>query len=245
MNQTPPRFVGGFKNIRVIFALTTITTVFADVSLLNKSQDNFRKDFNVPTSRFMNKGKSLYFVLEPGYRQTFQGKEKGGSTDLIITVLDRTETIDGVETRVIEEKESLNGQLVEISRNFFVIDEKNKDVYYFGEEVDIYENGKIKNHDGSWKSGVNGAHYGLFVAGNPKVGDSYFQELAPGNALDQATHTSKSKTVKTLAGTFKNCLVVKETTPLEPGVVAWKTYAPGVGLIVDGDLRLTSFKKTK
>ena len=200
----------------------------------------FRKDFNVPKDRLKSNGRSKFFVLDPGFKLVFQGKEKGGTTDLIITVLNKTEEVDGVETRVVEEREFHNGKLVEVSKNFFVIDERNKDVYYFGEDVDMYMGGKVTSHEGSWRSGVDGAHYGLFVAGNPKKGDAYYQELAPGNALDQVTHTSTTKTVKTPAGTFKNCLLVKETTPLEPGVVAWKTFAPEVGLIVDGNLKLKS-----
>ncbi len=216
-----------------------LTTILVSTILL--TQQEFRKDFNVPAERFQTTGRSTYFILEPGFKLVFRGKENGGTTALIITVLDRTETIDGTKTRIVEERESHNGKLVEVSRNFFAMDSQNNDVYYFGEDVDMYKNGKVVNHEGSWRSGMDGAHYGLFMSGHPKVGDAYFQEQAPGNALDQVTHTSVTKTVKTPAKTFKNCLVIKETTPLEPGVVAWKTFAPGVGIIVDGNLRLTSY----
>jgi len=40
------------------------------------------------------------------------------------------------------------------------------------------------------------------------------------------------------AQTFRNCLFVAETTPLEPGHVSLKYYARGVGLIQDGVLKL-------
>ena len=218
-----------------------ITTLMATMLF----QDSFRKDFNVPIQRFKTTGSARYFVLEPGYTLNYQGKEDGGTTDLKIVVLDKTKTVDGVETRIIEEKETHDGKLVEISRNFFAIDSQTSDVYYFGEEVDIYKNGKIVNHGGAWLSGKDGAHYGMFVAGHQTVGDKYYQELAANKAMDQVTNASVSEVVKTPAGTFKNCLKLKETTPLEKGLVEYKLFAPGIGLIVDNHVKLTSYSRRK
>ena len=44
--------------------------------------------------------------------------------------------------------------------------------------------------------------------------------------------------VEVPAGTFKNCVEVTETSPLEPGDESLKTYCPGVGLVRDEDLEL-------
>jgi hypothetical protein len=41
--------------------------------------------------------------------------------ELTITVLNETREVKGTETRVIEERETFGGELVEISRNFFAI----------------------------------------------------------------------------------------------------------------------------
>ncbi len=46
--------------------------------------------------------------------------------------------------------------------------------------------------------------------------------------------------LNTGAGGFTNVLRVEETTPLEPMGREPKLYAPGVGLIEDGDLKLVS-----
>ena len=62
-------------------------------------------------------------------------------------------------------------------------------------------------------------------------------------AMDRAEIVSLSETVETPAGKFENCLEVEETTPLEPDVKEVKVYAPGVGLIVDGGLRLVRYGK--
>ena len=47
-----------------------------------------------------------------------------------------------------------------------------------------------------------------------------------------------SETVETPAGNFKNCLKTEETTPLEPDNTEYKYYAPGVGLVKDGPMKL-------
>jgi len=45
-------------------------------------------------------------------------------------------------------------------------------------------------------------------------------------------------TLKTHAGTFKDSVEVKETTPREPGAVSIKRYCPEIGLVVDGGVKL-------
>jgi hypothetical protein len=44
--------------------------------------------------------------------------------------------------------------------------------------------------------------------------------------------------VETPAGKFENCLRLHEATPLEPDDLSIKLYAPGIGMIGDGSLRL-------
>jgi hypothetical protein len=83
------------------------------------------------------------------------------------------------------------------------------------------------------------------MPGLPLVGAKYQQEVAPGDAMDRAEIVSVSETVKTPAGEFKNCLKIKETTPMEPGNVGYKYYAPGIGLVQDGNCKLVSYGKAK
>ena len=70
------------------------------------------------------------------------------------------------------------------------------------------------------------------------LGAKYYQERAPKVAMDRAENVSTNEVVKTPAGKFSHCLKVKETTPLEPDNVGYKLYAPGVGLVDEGDLKL-------
>lgn len=202
---------------------------------VGKKDDGFVSEFKVDKKDLSATGRNPFFILEPGYFLVLEdGKEK-----IVITVLSETKTVDGVECRVVEERETKDDKLVEVSRNFFAIDNKTKDVFYFGEDVDIYKKGKVVGHSGAWLSGVKEARFGLMLPGKIVIGAKYYQEHAPGAAMDRAENLSVTETVKTPAGTFKDCLKVAETTPLEPGVREFKFYAPGIGLVQDQDLKLT------
>ncbi|MBI1734545.1 MAG: hypothetical protein HYR51_05165, partial [Candidatus Rokubacteria bacterium] len=51
-----------------------------------------------------------------------------------------------METRVVRERETLGGELVEISDNYLAICNRDNSVIYFGEDVDRYENGVVVSH---------------------------------------------------------------------------------------------------
>jgi hypothetical protein len=190
--------------------------------------------FPVEPDELVPTGRNPYFVLEPGYTLVLEG----GNAHLTITVLNETKKVDGVETRVVEERESKGGQLIEVARNYFAISKRTGDVFYFGEDVDMYKDGKVVNHDGTWLSGVDGAKFGLIMPGRALLNARYYQEVAPKVAMDRATIVSVSETVKTPAGEFTNCVKVEETTPLQRFITEYKYYAPGIGMVRDGSLKL-------
>jgi hypothetical protein len=194
-------------------------------------------EFVINSGELVTTGRNPWFILEPGYVLTLEDRD----TRLVITVLDETVRVDNVETRVVEERETAKGELVEISRNFFAISTRTNAVFYFGEDVDMYKGGKIVSHEGAWRSGVHGARFGLAMPGMPLLSAKYYQEIAPGVAMDRAEIVGLGETVKTPAGEFRNVLKVLETTPLEPGLREFKYYANGIGLIQDGDVKLTKY----
>jgi hypothetical protein len=199
-----------------------------------QSDDGFTRRFPLDANELTSTGRNPYFVLEPGYRLELEDK----AVHLTITVLPETKTVDGVETRVVEERETNAGQLVEVSRNYFAISRRTNSVFYFGEDVDIYKNGTVASHEGGWLAGVSAARFGLMMPGLPLLSARYYQELAPKVAMDRARITAVSGTLTTAAGTFSSVLEIEETTPLEPGHREFKRYAPGVGLIQDGSFKL-------
>ena len=199
--------------------------------------DEWSAEFAVERDILASIGRNSYFILEPGYTLVLEG----GNERLVITVLNETVMVDGIETRVVEERETKGGRLVEISKNYFAIDSRTGDVYYFGEDVDMYAGGQISSHDGAWLSGAGGARFGLMMPGRVSLEAKHYQEIAPGVAMDRARIISLSETLVTPAGEYSNVLKVEETTALEPLVIAYKYYAPGIGMIRDGPLELMEF----
>jgi hypothetical protein len=199
------------------------------------------ENFPVDKKDFVSRGANRYFRLEPGYELKLEGREGLHKVTLFVTVLDETMVVDGVETRIVEERELKGGKLVEVSRNYFALNSADQSIYYFGEAVDIYKNGKVIGHEGAWESGKGGARFGLLLPGKAAPGMRYYQEIAPGVAMDRAEVVSVSESIETRAGEFRDCLKTEETTSLEPGAREYKIYAPGVGLVKDGPLVLISY----
>lgn len=206
-----------------------------------KDDSSWTTEFAVEKGELSSTGRNPYFILEPGYQSVFEG----GKERLVITVLDETKTVDGVETRVIEERETNDGKLVEVSRNYFAISKRTNSVFYFGEDVDMYKAEKIVSHEGAWLAGIKGAKFGLMMPGQVLLKARYYQEIAPQVAMDRAEIVSMSEIVKTSAGEFKNCVRSEETTPLELASKEYKYYAPGIGLVQDGSLKLVKYGKAE
>jgi len=198
------------------------------------------KSFGLENRTFSTVGRNRFFILEPGHQLVLQSSEE----KVVITVLDETKKIGGVRTRVIEEREEKDGELAEVSRNFFAICKEHGDMFYFGEEVDDYKDGKIVAHAGAWRAGEANSKAGIIMPGTILLGARHYQEIAP-NAMDRAEIISDDVTMVTPAGTFRDCLRVEETSGLDPDEKCYKTYAPGVGLIQDEDLLLISYSKAK
>jgi len=202
---------------------------------------DFTDDFFIEGCTFSTTGRNRFFVLEPGFELVLEGEEDGEELGVTITVLDETMSVGGVETRIVREVETVDGELAEISYNYFAMCVETGSVFYFGEDVDIYEGGVVVSHDGAWRAGEDGARAGIMMPGTILVGSRYYQEIAPGVALDRAENVSLDERVRTGAGDFDDCLLVDETTPLEPKSRSVKLYAPGIGLVVDDEVKLVDY----
>jgi len=181
-----------------------------------------------------------FFPLFVGDELVLEGEEDGEFLEVIITVLDETEVVAGITTRVVEEAEFVDGEILEISRNFFV-QAPDGTVCYYGEDVDVYEDGEIVGHPGEWRAGEDGNQPGIQMPGNPQIGDIYAQEFAPGIAQDQAEIVALGETITVPAGTFNDTLITEECNPLDNGALDDKAYVSGIGLAIDAEAELVSF----
>jgi hypothetical protein len=182
-----------------------------------------------------------YFPLPVGRQLILEGDEDGALLRVEFTVLDETEEVAGVTARVIEERESEDDVLVEVSRNFFV-QAPDGTVCYYGEDVDIYdETGTtVISHESAWRAGVDGALPGIQMPADPEVGMEYDQEVAPGVAEDHGEITAMGEPLSVPAGDFDDTLRVIESSPLDVGT-SLKIYVSGIGMAVDETIELIEY----
>jgi hypothetical protein len=211
-----------------------------DLSLCAPDQNTFTTNITNP-----------YFPLPIGQQWVYQGREKGQTVGLRITVLNQTERLysgrNAITTVVVEEVEwfdlNANGvidpgePLIEVSRNYFA-QTQDGTVCYFGEHVDIYEDGVIVSNEGSWRADEPGNQPGIFMPASPQVGQNFQQEVAPGIAEDQATIIGTG-TYTLPDGTVVDTIIVRDFNPLDRSR-GTKVYGFGVGLLVDGPVSLIS-----
>ena len=68
---------------------------------LSGPNSDWQNNFDISTCTLLTEGSNEYFILEPGFQLVLEG----GNEVLKITVLDETEMVDGIMTRVVEERE--------------------------------------------------------------------------------------------------------------------------------------------
>jgi hypothetical protein len=173
-----------------------------------------------------------YLPLVPGSERVYRNAEE------IITVTVTTQTLEvmGIEAMVVRDVVTdLEGELIEDTEDWFAQD-VDGNVWYFGEIAQNFEDGRLVDVEGSWAAGVEHAKPGIVMPAAPRAGMTYRQEFDLGGAEDAGrvldTQGSESVAAASCAAT---CLVTEDFSPLEPGAVEHKYYAPGVGLILELD----------
>ena len=191
----------------------------------------------IDPANFSTKIDNPLFTLPPGKTLVFESKGEDGVEHIEIRIRSETRKIMGVETIVYNDRVLIDGKLHE-ETNDYLAQDKDGNVWYFGEDVDNYEDGKFKDHHGGWIAGVDGALPGIWIKGTQVAGEVYRQEYYKGEAEDMAKVVATDETVKVPAGEFKGCTKVYEWTPLEPDSKAHKYYCPGVaGLVLEEELK--------
>ena len=190
---------------------------------------------------------NTYLPLNSLHRDILEGKEDGKTLRVERTMKPGTRafTIGGqkVEARLMEDREFIGGKLKEVTLDYFAQADSG-DVYYLGEKVDMYRDGKVVGHEGAWLVGEHKAKPGLLIPAHPKVGDKFKSEDVPGIAVEDDEVVSVEETVVVPSGTYKHCVKVKETVSGE--APEYKYYAPNVGVAREvpagGDVKLISHK---
>jgi hypothetical protein len=173
-----------------------------------------------------------YFPLKPSTTFVYEGKTDAGLEHTEAKVSSETKLILGVTCVTVVDTVKVNGKLSEATLDWYAQD-KQGNVWYFGEDTKEYKNGKVISTKGSWLAGVNGAQPGYIMKANPVLNETYRQEYLKGQAEDMATVLSLTESASVPSGAYKNLVMTKEWSALDnPPVFERKYYAKGIGLVM-------------
>lgn len=182
-------------------------------------------------SDFTNVITNAYFSLPVGKKMVSEAATEDGLERIEIEIESGTMNILGVDALIYRDRVFVEDVLVEDTRDYLAQD-KEGNVWYFGEEVDNYEGGVLKDHEGSFIAGEDGAKPGIWIKAQQIVGDSYRQEYYPGEAEDIRDVVAIDQTVTTELATYTGCVQFFDWTPLDPESREHKYHCPEVGALV-------------
>jgi len=173
-----------------------------------------------------------YWPMTPGNRWVYRETDAEGAVQQVeVTVTGETKEILGIAATVVHDIVTQDGEVVEDTIDWYAQD-VNDNLWYLGEDTREFENGVVVSTAGSWEAGVDGALPGIILPGAPRVGLEYRQEYYAGEAEDAATVLSLDELVAVAYGSFERVLLTKDYTPLDPTVLEYKFYAPGIGPVL-------------
>jgi hypothetical protein len=203
-----------------------------------KAQETTQEGYapRIEPADFTTKIDNKYFPLKPGTTFVYKGQFQGAAERDEMAVTHDTKRVMGVKCLVASDRVTEDGELIEQTYDWYAQD-KEGNVWYFGEHVTEYKNGEVIGHEGSWESGVDGAEPGIAMPADPKVVQTYRQEYSKGVAEDKARVVRLDGSAKVPYGSFDHVLVTEEFTPLEPNVVERQYYVAGVGDIIEATVK--------
>ncbi len=194
-----------------------------------------RYDPEIDPANFVDVIDNPFAPFRVGSRWTYEKETDEGLEVIEIEVLPDTREILGVTCTTVRDRVTVDGVVVEDTRDW-VAQDRDGNVWYFGEISLNYEDGEISDVDGSWEAGVDGAKPGFWVKAAPEVGEFYRQEWLAGEAEDVAevidTDADPDGVPFAKGGPI---LLTRDFTPLEPDAEEFKYYVPGIGLVLETD----------
>ena len=173
-----------------------------------------------------------YWSMSPGDKWVYNETSGDSKQRNVVTVTHKTKTIaNGVRARVVHDVVYEDGEATEITDDYYAQD-KNGTIWYLGEDTAEYENGRLTTREGSFEAGKDGAQAGVIMPANPQDGMMYRQEYLKDEAEDEGEVLSTDEQVEVPFGYYKDALLTRDTTPLEPKVTEYKLYARGIGPVL-------------
>jgi hypothetical protein len=101
---------------KVLLAVVVLSCL-GGIAVMEEDEPEFTADFRPEDCTFETVGENAYFILRPGYQLVLEGEVDGEMVRVEITVLDETQDIvlqemGEVETRIVEEREYVDGEIL-------------------------------------------------------------------------------------------------------------------------------------
>ena len=185
-----------------------------------------------------------YVILQAGHTHVLEADDE----IIIVHATDEVREIQGVLCRVVvdiaveeefdEEDMVIGYTAIEVTDDWFAQDDQ-RNVYYCGEVAQNFEDGVLRDLDGSFESGRDLAKGGVLTLAMPAEGDVHRTEYALGEAEDIVEYLAMGATPTEDEGgdnaSFPcagGCLKTFDFSPLEPESTEYKYYLPGVGFVL-------------
>jgi hypothetical protein len=223
------RFAG--IGIALAIGVVGLQSTFAGAGSCNAPLPQGSEPVTLDPADFVARIDNPYWPMAPGTRWVSREFDFEGSQRVTVTVLERTKEIEGIDATVVHDVVTERGELIENTFDWYAQDVCGN-VWYLGENTKEYEDSEVVSTAGSWEHGVDGALAGVVVPADPQVGLTYRQEYYAGEAEDAAEVLSLDEQAQVPFGHFRNVLVTKDYTPIEPRVLEYKLYARGVGPVL-------------
>ena len=185
---------------------------------------------------FVERIDNPYLPMPVGARWVYEGRGDGEPERNTVTVTADRRQILGIPAVVVHDVVMTGGEVTEDTYDWYAQDRRGN-VWYLGEDTRELEHGRTTSTKGSWEAGVDGAQPGIVMPAHPTVGQAYRQEMLRGEAEDMGEVVATGVTRRIGNTTYDGLVVTREWTPLEPDVVEEKTYADGIGLVLDRTVR--------
>ena len=178
-----------------------------------------------------------YLPLRPGTHQILVGSDRHhGAHRIEVVVTDLVQTVDGIPTTVVWERDFDGRQLVEAELSYYAQDSSGT-VWHMGEYAESYEDGELAGGTGWLEGHLPGARAGIIMPAHPRPGTPSFSEgygPPPIYWTDRAKVVGRGLTVRVPAGKYQDVLLIEEYSEQERTGFQRKYYAPGVGNVKVG-----------
>jgi len=215
----------------ILFTIALIGMILIFVSGCATSTTNEIYDPQINPADFISGVNNKYFSLIPGRTLIYEAKTDEGTERIEVTTLNETRTVMGVECMIVWDRVFLNDELMEDTLDWFAQD-KEGNVWYFGEDSKEIKDGQVISRAGSWESGIDEAKPGIIMSANPEIGVQYRQEYYKGQAEDMGEVIAIDEKVEVPYGSFEHCLKTRDWTPLEKNTDEYKYYSSEIGAVV-------------